>query len=155
AKEMSPQGYKTAYVMVHLPSKKEKPGRSYVVSPVPFTEAKLAPGGKIQIDKICSSYLELKEALRRDFGIEDSEIPGPEYFEPTPEEEAYDEDRILRVVPADPEEMSWEADARRAVRQALENAEWDFDEKTVTLFDRDEPRINKPFESLEDLQDEL
>lgn len=102
---MSSQEYKTAYVMVHLPTQ-QQPDPVFVISPIPFTEAKLAPGGKIQIDKICSTYSDLKETLKRDFEIEDSDIPGPEYFKPTSEEEAYDEDPLLRVVPEEPEEMS-------------------------------------------------
>jgi len=60
---MSSQEYKTAYVMVHLPT--QQPDPVFFISPIPFTEAKLAPGGKIQIDKICSTYSDRNVVCRR------------------------------------------------------------------------------------------
>ncbi len=151
---MTDQDQRTAYVMVNLPSEQQERS-SYVVSSIPFTEYKLQPGQRIQVDKLFTSYEALKEGLIHEFGIAPEDIPDPNYFDPTPGEMAYDEDPIFRVVPAEPEEMPWERHARRAVCQALEDADWDFDEGTVTIYDRDDRRIYTTVDSLEDLQTEL
>lgn len=50
------------------------------------------------------------------------------------------------------EEMFWERAAREAVEGAMERALWDEDEKTITLFDRDEGRILEKVSSREGLE---
>jgi hypothetical protein len=142
------------YVQVFIHPQSGKP-MHFLANRIPFTEFKLEPGKPIPVDKLYESYARLKEGLISEFNINPIAIPSPEYFEPRDEELEYGEDPVLRVVPPEPEEMPWDKDARRAVSRALEEAHWDFDEGTVTIYDRDDPRMSKTVASLEDLQREL
>ncbi len=145
---------KVAYVQVHIDQASEKPSH-FSVNRIPFTEYRLHPGQPIPVDKLYSSYEKLRRGLLKDFNISSDDVPPEEYFNPTPDEIEYGEDPILRVVPIQPEEMSWEKDARVAVQRALEGAQWNYEDKTVTIYDRDDPRTNQTVESLEELQTEL
>lgn len=49
------------------------------------------------------------------------------------------------------EEAFWDEAAREAVEDAMERARWDEDEKTITLFDRDEDRMRETVSSKEEL----
>lgn len=49
------------------------------------------------------------------------------------------------------EEAFWDETAREAVEDAMERARWDEDEKTITLFDRDEDRMRETVSSKEEL----
>lgn len=145
---------KVVYVQVHIDPESDKPSY-FSVNRIPFTEYRLHPGQTIPMDKLYSSYDKLMRGLLTDFRISSVDVPPQEYFEPTPDELEYGEDPILRVVPAEPQEMTWEKDARVAVQHALESAHWDYENQTVTIYDRDNPRMNRVVESFEELQTEL
>jgi len=49
------------------------------------------------------------------------------------------------------EEMFWDEAAREAVEDAMAHARWDEDEKTITLFDRDEDRMRETVRGREEL----
>src|SRR5207248_9048305 len=48
-------------------------------------------------------------------------------------------------------EMPWELHAREAVEDALENAEWDENERVIRFHDRDEPRAEQTVANREEL----
>jgi hypothetical protein len=50
------------------------------------------------------------------------------------------------------EEMFWDREAREAVESALERADWDEDERTITLYDADDDRIRRTVTSREKLE---
>ena len=52
-------------------------------------------------------------------------------------------------------EMMWDTEAREAVEAALENAEWNEETGTITLFDPDEDRIRHTVTSREELEQHL
>ena len=52
-------------------------------------------------------------------------------------------------------EMPWDSAARIAVENALENADWDDNIKTITLFNPDDERIRKTVTSREELEEYL
>lgn len=52
-------------------------------------------------------------------------------------------------------EMVWDAEARRAVEQAMESAEWNEEAKTITFSDLDEPRRFKTVSNRDELEDYL
>jgi hypothetical protein len=53
------------------------------------------------------------------------------------------------------EEMPWDRDAREAVERALESADWDENERTITLFDADDNRIRETVRNREELNNYL
>lgn len=52
-------------------------------------------------------------------------------------------------------EMMWDRESREAVESALENADWDEETKTITLFDPDEDRVRHTVASREELERRL
>jgi hypothetical protein len=53
------------------------------------------------------------------------------------------------------QEMFWISNARKAVEIVFENAQWNEDEKTITLFDRDDNRIKTTVTNREELEQYL
>jgi hypothetical protein len=53
------------------------------------------------------------------------------------------------------EEMPWDREAREAVEKVLERANWDENERTITLFDADDDRIQETVRSREELNNYL
>ena len=62
---------------------------------------------------------------------------------------------LSQIEPDFNEEMPWDTDAGKAVESALENALWDNDAKTITLYDSHDDRIYKTVVSLEELEEYL
>ncbi len=52
-------------------------------------------------------------------------------------------------------EMYWDTEARQAVEQAMEGADWDEEAGTITINDPDEPRASHTFSTRGDLEDYL
>lgn len=146
---------KTVYIQVSWEPGKKTKSRTYLVNKVPFTDMILKPGKPIPVDKIYTSYDKLRKGLISEFRINPQDIPNEDYFEPTGDEIEYSQEPIFRVVPPEAEEMPWEIDAREAVKNTLEEAEWDFEDKTVTLYNPDLPGPKTEVGSLEDLVTEL
>jgi hypothetical protein len=49
----------------------------------------------------------------------------------------------------------WDRKAREAVEAAIEGAEWDEDDRTITLFDEDDDRMRTTVSSREELETHL
>ena len=62
-------------------------------------------------------------------------------------------DFIIRVIPED--KPIWETDAEEAVERAMEDAEWDYDEKTVTLLPREDHQAPSECKSIDELKYKL
>lgn len=131
--------------------------RVYSVSTVPFTEEsfRLKRGKKVPVETLYRSYEDFKAGLVSKFSIPEIYIPDADYFDPTPEEQEYEENPIYRVVPMEEPDFPWEDDARAAVRDALEYADWDFRQKVVTLYDPHESRRFEIYDSIDELRTAL